>query len=398
LTKPKLCYLATGKSVFVHNWVNHFASQGWDVALIADRPAPSKLLDDRVKQYRIPWIPFHEYPFLQGGTLLYHLMPIITYPRAAIYALSLTLVLKQLHPDLIHAHNVPRCGVPMAVASHLPIVRSPIVMTEWGPWHLQASVGLQFLLEKHAYRQADLVTTLTDDTSRILIRKFNLDPGLVKSIPWGTNLDLFHRGYGAEVSELRDKLEIPSCSPVVISYRGMNPHHGIEIIVRAIPHVIHQCPEAIFVILTGGKVVGFASTMKDLVSELGVTSNVRFIEQKVPYGEMPVYLNMSFVSLHLPSNDNGSPSISESMACAATIVATDCPGYRERIRHGETGWLVTRDPKAVSSAIVRCLRDPSIRESFFRNAQTDLLTHENWDYNMQRIEEIYQSLIATGGW
>ena len=55
-------------------------------------------------------------------------------------------------------------------------------------------------------------------------------------------------------------------------------------------------------------------------------------------------------------------SLLEAAACGRPIVATDVPGCREVVRHGENGLLVpSRDPRALAGAIMALVDDPARR-------------------------------------
>jgi glycosyltransferase involved in cell wall biosynthesis len=65
----------------------------------------------------------------------------------------------------------------------------------------------------------------------------------------------------------------------------------------------------------------------------------------------------------LPSYREGLPKVLlEAAACARALVATDAPGCREIVRHGENGLLVPlRDAASLADAIERLLGDPVLR-------------------------------------
>ncbi|MES2243996.1 MAG: glycosyltransferase family 4 protein [Pseudomonadota bacterium] len=65
----------------------------------------------------------------------------------------------------------------------------------------------------------------------------------------------------------------------------------------------------------------------------------------------------------LPSYREGLPKVLlEAAACARALVATDAPGCREIVRHGENGLLVPlRDAASLADAIERLLGDPALR-------------------------------------
>ena len=65
----------------------------------------------------------------------------------------------------------------------------------------------------------------------------------------------------------------------------------------------------------------------------------------------------------LPSRREGLPlSLLEASACGRPMIATDVPGCREVVRHGETGLLVLLDdPGALAAAIARLAGDADLR-------------------------------------
>jgi glycosyltransferase involved in cell wall biosynthesis len=79
--------------------------------------------------------------------------------------------------------------------------------------------------------------------------------------------------------------------------------------------------------------------------------------------DMPSVLAQSNVVALPTTYGEGVPKILlEATACGRAIVATDAPGCREVVRHGENGFLVPpHDLEALTSAIGKLLRDPALR-------------------------------------
>jgi glycosyltransferase involved in cell wall biosynthesis len=65
----------------------------------------------------------------------------------------------------------------------------------------------------------------------------------------------------------------------------------------------------------------------------------------------------------LPSYREGLPTtLIEASACGRAIVATDVPGCRDAVIHGETGWLVkAQNAAALADGLAHVLRDPALR-------------------------------------
>jgi len=74
-----------------------------------------------------------------------------------------------------------------------------------------------------------------------------------------------------------------------------------------------------------------------------------------------VYAQASIVCL--PSYREGLPkTLIEAAACGRPIVASDVPGCREVVQHGENGLLVpVRNASALAEALMRILQDSHMR-------------------------------------
>jgi glycosyltransferase involved in cell wall biosynthesis len=81
--------------------------------------------------------------------------------------------------------------------------------------------------------------------------------------------------------------------------------------------------------------------------------------------DMPAALKQAHI-VCLPSYREGLPKVLlEAAACARALVATDAPGCREIVRHGQNGLLVPlRDAASLANAIERLLGDPALRIRF----------------------------------
>jgi glycosyltransferase involved in cell wall biosynthesis len=95
-----------------------------------------------------------------------------------------------------------------------------------------------------------------------------------------------------------------------------------------------------------------------------------------------------FASAHivvLPSYREGLPRVLlEGAACARPLVATDVPGCREIVRHGDNGLVVPpKDPHALFQAIALLIRDPAMRLRMGRRGR-EIVVQE---FSLHRIAE-----------
>jgi glycosyltransferase involved in cell wall biosynthesis len=98
----------------------------------------------------------------------------------------------------------------------------------------------------------------------------------------------------------------------------------------------------------------------------------------------------------LPSYREGLPKVLiEAAACGRAIVATDVPGCREIVRHGENGLLVpARDSGALAEALKQLILDPALRQRMGRRGR-EIAEAE---FSIERINRetlaLYRELLA----
>jgi phosphatidylinositol alpha-mannosyltransferase len=86
----------------------------------------------------------------------------------------------------------------------------------------------------------------------------------------------------------------------------------------------------------------------------------------------------------------------EAMAAGAAVVASDIAGYRDVVKDGSTGLLVSRgDPDSIAAAIVRLARDGELRQRLVESAGSDVRQY-SWDRVTARILDIYESVVDGG--
>lgn len=87
-------------------------------------------------------------------------------------------------------------------------------------------------------------------------------------------------------------------------------------------------------------------------------------------------------------------SILEAAACGTASVASDSPGLRDAVVHGETGSLVTHgDVPALASALRSLLADPVSRDRMGRRART-LAEALSWDASADGVEAVLRDVAA----
>jgi L-malate glycosyltransferase len=263
-------------------------------------------------------------------------------------AWRLSRVLKQLRPDIIHAHD-PH-GVAMAA-----LARS--MSTQPKKPKLIASRRVDFHLGRNAlsrwkYRQVDHFICASD-----AIRHMLVSDGIPKAraVTVHEGIDLA-KVAAAPPAELHQELWLPHQAPVVGNVAALVPHKGQRHLVDAAADVVRQVPDARFIIAGHGEL---REALEHQIKHHQLDKHVIFA------GFRPDVLSVhkAFDVFVMSSVTEGlGTSLLDAMACGKAVVATSVGGIPEVVVNGETGLLVPpRDHAAMAEAIVRLLKDPALR-------------------------------------
>lgn len=367
MTPLKLCYIGPAVSVTTRRWVEWFARRGHETTVLTVEPADKDVsMLCRQIDLRVGGIP------RKVGRLW--------------SVLRLMRALHSLNPDVVHVHYTR--GLPWGLLIRR---RHPCVVTPWGSDVLAEQGAFREpcsrWLTQRLLAQADLVTAHSAYMEgRVRSLKRSTVP-LVR-IGWGVDLATFRPRL--DVGELRERWGIDPTRRVILSPRLAQPCYRHERIIRALPAVREKVADALLVIPQQFAAPDYVASLGRLAAEFGVSDAVRFIPA-IPYGEMPLWLNLADVVVMVPESDGMPNTLWEAMACGAVPVLNRLPQYEGVIRHGVNGCLVDPDGD-LAGALIGLLSDPALR-SMMAARNTALVREQgNQDKEMARMEEWYYAL------
>ena len=362
----KICYLANAASIYTVRWVNYFAEHGWKVELITWHPPTSDSgIHPTVNIHRIFFPPHY---IARYGALL-----------------EITRLIKKIQPDIIHAHYISHFGILAALYSRLSGFR-PIVLTAWGSDILIDPKGLKKWLVKYALKKADLITCDAENLKETMI-ELGADSQKIKIVYHGIDTKKFNPNQKDE--KIRKKLKIFN-SPTVIGTRGLKPVYDVKSLIKAVPLVLKQVPDAKFVIAGRGSQ---ETELKQLAKSLGVSDSIRFVGF-IPQDILPKYFASSDVYVSTSLSDSFAVSALEAMACGLAPVMTDVADNKIWIKDGENGFIVpTKNPESLAEKIIYLLENKDVRVKFGKINRK--IVEEKQDYYkvMEKMEKLYKELI-----
>ena len=291
----RICYLADAGSVHTRKWIGYFANSGHEVHLIS--------LDDAQS---------HDFSNVTLHTV--RRVNSIRGLSTMILVSQLRRILRSIEPHLIHAHYASTYGFWSALTMF-----HPYILTAWGSDILITpdSSKLSMLKVRLALSKADFITC---DAQHLANKMIHL--GAIKSKIGLVSFGVDTQKFAAEGRDpdLKRRLQLPEDSLLVISLRGLTEGYDVETLVRAAPAVLHEVPQARFVIAGNGSQ---RSYLEHLADSLGVAYSMRFVGM-IPNDNLPRYLASVDVYVSTSLSDAGiAASTAEAMACQLPVIVTD---------------------------------------------------------------------------
>jgi L-malate glycosyltransferase len=264
-------------------------------------------------------------------------------------AWRLSRAIKQLRPDIVHAHD-PH-GVAMAalaLSMSTQPKRARLVAARRVDFRLKGNA-----LSRWKYDQVDRFICASEAIRKILLAD-GVAPARAVTVHEG--IDLGHVAAAPRLA-IHEEFWLPHGSPIVGNVAALVPHKGQRHLVEAAALVVREVPDARFVIAGEGEL---RPTLEHLIKHLNLEKHV------ILAGFRPDVLSMhkAFDIFVMSSITEGlGTSLLDAMACGRPIVATTAGGMPEVVQDGKTGILVPpRDDRALADGIIRLLKDPALRE------------------------------------
>src|SRR4051795_2431935 len=160
-------------------------------------------------------------------------------------AWRLSRLVKQLRPDIVHAHDPQGVATAaLALSMSTQLAKPPLVAARRVDFHLRGNS-----LSRWKYRQVDCFICASEAIRQMLIGDGVL-PGRTVTVHEGIDIDRVER---AEPANLHAELWLPRHAPIVGNVAALVPHKGHRHLIQAAHLVLRDIPDARFVILGEGE-------------------------------------------------------------------------------------------------------------------------------------------------
>ena len=367
----RLAFVGNPASVLFQRWVNFFADRGHEVVVLDGFGTPDAPgLDPRVRLIRYDaW----------GARGL----PVLPMLRARS---RLRRILRDLQPDVLHAHSAHRYGWQAGLSG-----TRPYVISVWGSDVLLNRPTWQGRFwTRYALSRADLVTAVSGYMRDAAVRR-GADPRRVVEIQHGVDTRRF---FPRRPPFFELRLLGLEHGGFVFSPRAIAPIYNHETIVAAFADLIgdHE-----LLMTDRGADPEYLAEIQRRAGALGVGDRVRIIEAP-PDDLMPSLYQAAGVVVSAPRSDSFPVTLHEAMACGTPIVAGDLPPIRAVLADLAPGAIVPTEGVEPMAAAIRVALDLTTEERVRLGERLRRYVVETADYetNMLRMEDIYRDLAHRG--
>jgi glycosyltransferase involved in cell wall biosynthesis len=323
----------------------------------------------------------------KNGIFVHHVkLPSMRSSLYANYIISPLLfrrMVTKLKPDIVHSGWLQSYGFYSAFADYHPILSMP-----WGTdiflWPKKSTILKA--ITRFTLSRADMITCDCEQVKKDILELVDFPPERIIVFPWGIDLKIFNPSSGD--GGIRKKLGWDD-KPVFVHTRKLLDLYGVRYVMRAIPKVLKEVPNAMFLFCGSGPL---ENEMIETARNYGISSHVYFAGN-VANEELPRFLNSADIYVSGSLYDGTSVSLLEAMACGLPVVVTDVPAILEWVQDGKNGSVVPRrDSSTLARRIVELANDSTLRKTFSRENLAIAKKRADWEKNLDILENIYRRL------
>jgi glycosyltransferase involved in cell wall biosynthesis len=285
---------------------------------------------------------------------------------------------KEIKPDLLHAHYATSYGFLAGLSGF-----HPLVITGWGAdiFDSPKNPVMKRILMK-SFKKADAISVLSEIT-RVEIKK--LTNKHVHLIPFGVNIDKF----SPEKNESDGIIRIGTI-------RTLSEKYGVEYLIRGFADVYKKHQNIQLEIVGDGPLRKF---LQDLTMELGIENKVvfhGFVNQNTSFEQYIKILRSLdiFAILSVLDSETFGVAAVEASSCGIPVVASSVGGLPEVIDSEKTGIIVPpKNVAATSDALKRLITNEKLRTEMGKNGRKKVEEYYNWSTNIDQMIGLYKQTI-----
>jgi len=251
--------------------------------------------------------------------------------------------------------------------------------------------------QKVVWKKADLLIAVSENIAEELERFYRISREKVRVVHNGVDTDVFKPVDEEWKLDARRKFGIRG-NPIVLYVGHLSPRKGLQYLFKAVPKVIKEFPQVLFVVLGGTPkfVEGrdYRQIWSNLVSMLKVSRNV-FFAGEVRHKDTLDYYSLADVFVFPTLYEGMAKALLEAMAYGLPIIATNVGGNPDAIVHEENGMLIQpMKTNILADTLIRLLSGKSFAKELGQRARETVKKNFTWKITATKLMNIYGDILA----
>lgn len=244
-------------------------------------------------------------------------------------------------------------------------------------------------IERFNMPRADKIIVVASKLKETLQHDYGVPEDKIVVIPNGANIELFKP---MNTDQARRQVNLAQAGHLVVFVGDLVAWQGVDYLIKSVPYVVKECPEARFLIVGDGML---RQELVELAGQVGVSDKIIFTGM-VPYQEVPLYINAGDVCVLPKKPVLCSPlKLYEYMACAKPVVATRIPGLEILEEHGAGLLFNPTDSQELADAVITLLKNGELRRELGKNGRKYIVENQSWASVAKRVADVVEGLICS---
>jgi len=311
--------------------------------------------------------------------------------------LGLKDALVKLKPDIVHAHETIQ-GTPAIAALHKKLGFALVVdhhgySTSYGEQATAKNrlTQLEYKLIRRplansAFRRADAVVAITEETKRFLMDYHKLPAEKITVLPLAVDTDLF-RFNAQGRKKLREKLELDAADVLFITTGRLDPAKKLEDFIKAFGKAKAGNKKMLII---GSGTGAYEEKLKISAGKYGGSENVVF-EKFTAQTELPAYYSAADCGFW----GKASITIIEGMACRLPVILPELDTINQLFAHKNAKTFKPFKIDEITNCFEFMLENPKKRALMGKNSEKVVKDEFNYRRRTEKLMKIYESCLKN---
>lgn len=358
----KICYLSHASNYHTIKWCKYFADKGHEVHLISFEPG------------NIHGVKVHEIDINvdRKGSDIHKLKYLLAGKK-------IKRIIKEIKPDIVHAHFATSYGIACAVSGI-----SNYFLSVWGydVYEFPEKSIFHKLILKYSLKRADRILSTSLSMKEQTLKFTNKN---IEITPFGVDTNIFR-----PIKELKDQ-KCNDTNFIVGTIKLLAPKYGIEYLIKGFKLFNDKYQNNNFQLRIGGNGPD-EKKLKKLVLDLGINEKVvwlGYIDQEEVIKEINLFDIVVIPSVS-DSESFGVAAV-EAQACETPVIVTNVGGLTESTNPGVTSMVIEpRSPEQICEKLILLYENKQIGYKMAKEGRKYVQENFELSKNFGNVEKIYE--------